>query len=70
VAGVRLADAVSTFLATISVPNTRRGYAVPLQRMVADFGPGTDVAGPGSRPGGRVVHLRPGGRSPKRSTPG
>jgi hypothetical protein len=36
--GVRLADAVSMFLDTISVPNTRRGYGAALNRLVADFG--------------------------------
>lgn len=44
VVGVRLADAVSTFLGTISVANTRRGYAIPLDRMVRDFGPDTNPA--------------------------
>jgi integrase/recombinase XerC/integrase/recombinase XerD len=37
--GVRLADAVSMFLDTISVPtNTRRGYGAAVNRLVADFG--------------------------------
>ncbi len=44
VGGVRLADAVALFLATITVANTRRGYAAPLQRLVADFGADADVA--------------------------
>jgi hypothetical protein len=39
--GVRLADAVSMFLDTISVPNTRRGYGAALNRLVADFGADT-----------------------------
>lgn len=43
-ASVRLADAVATFLDTIAVANTRRGYAVPLDRMVRDFGADTNVA--------------------------
>jgi integrase len=41
--GVRLADAVSMFLDTISVPNTRRGYGAALNRLVADFGADTAV---------------------------
>ncbi|MGW5922216.1 tyrosine-type recombinase/integrase [Nocardia fluminea] len=41
--GVRLADAVRMFSATITVANTRRGYAVALDRLVADFGADTDV---------------------------
>ncbi len=43
-ASVRLADAVATFLDTIAVANTRRGYAVPLDRTVRDFGADTHVA--------------------------
>jgi integrase/recombinase XerC/integrase/recombinase XerD len=43
-ASVRLADAVVAFLDTITVPNTRRGYAIPLHRMVRDFKPDTNVA--------------------------
>lgn len=43
-AGVRLADAVTVFLATIVVDNTRRGYAAALNRLVHDFGADTDVA--------------------------
>lgn len=43
VAGVRLADAVAAFLDTITVVNTRRGYAVPLSRMVRDFGADSNV---------------------------
>ncbi|MBE3012766.1 hypothetical protein IL992_26790 [Microbispora sp. NEAU-D428] len=43
-ASVRLADAVATFLDTIAVANTRRGYEVPLDRMVRDFGADTNVA--------------------------
>jgi integrase/recombinase XerC/integrase/recombinase XerD len=45
VAGVRLADAVKVFLGTITVGNTRRGYAAALDRLVGDFGADTDVAG-------------------------
>ncbi|MGV9778823.1 hypothetical protein [Streptosporangium sp. NPDC003464] len=41
---MRLADAVATFLDTVAVANTRRGYAVPLDRMVRDFGADTNVA--------------------------
>ncbi len=41
---MRLADAVAVFLGTIAVANTRRGYAIPLERMVRDFGADTDVA--------------------------
>ncbi len=41
---VRLGDAVAMFLDTISVPNTRRGYALALRRMVFDVGADTDVA--------------------------
>lgn len=44
VADVRLADAVSTFLGTIAVPNTRRAYATALARMVHEFGADTDTA--------------------------
>lgn len=42
--GVRLADAVTAFLGTIAAPNTRRGYAAALNRMVRDFGADTNVA--------------------------
>jgi integrase/recombinase XerC/integrase/recombinase XerD len=42
-AGVRLADAVAAFLDTITVVNTRRGYAIALNRMVTDFGADTNV---------------------------
>lgn len=41
---VRLADAVAMFLNTISVANTRRGYASALNRLVVDFGAETTVA--------------------------
>jgi integrase len=44
VSGVRLADAVTVFLGTIPAANTRRGYAVVLNRLVADFGADTNVA--------------------------
>ena len=43
-AGVRLADAVRIFLATITVTNTRITYATALDRLVVDFGADTDVA--------------------------
>jgi integrase len=36
--GVPLGDAVATFLDTISVANTRRGYAAACHRLVVDFG--------------------------------
>ena len=36
VSGVRLADAVTVFLGTIPAANTRRGYGVVLNRLVAD----------------------------------
>ncbi len=42
--GVRLADAVRIYLATITVPNTRATCAAALQRLVADFGADTNVA--------------------------
>lgn len=42
--GVRLGDAVTTYLATIPVANTRRGYAAALNQLVRDFGADTDVA--------------------------
>ncbi|MEV6134870.1 site-specific integrase [Nocardia sp. NPDC051990] len=42
--GVRLADAVRIYLATITVPNTRATYAAALDRLVADFGADTNVA--------------------------
>lgn len=42
--GVQLADAVTTFLDTISVTNTFRGYAIPLDRMARDFGADANVA--------------------------
>ncbi|MDV7102460.1 site-specific integrase [Gordonia amicalis] len=48
--GVRLADAVRIYLATITVPNTRATYAAALVRLVADFGADTDVALLGSEP--------------------
>ncbi|WP_156370785.1 hypothetical protein [Nocardia arizonensis] len=35
--GVRLVDAVKIYLATIPAPNSRRGYAAALDRLVADF---------------------------------
>ncbi|MFV9458055.1 tyrosine-type recombinase/integrase [Rhodococcus sp. NM-2] len=41
---MRLADAVAVFLGTISVANTRRGYAAALDRLMRDFGPDTNVA--------------------------
>jgi hypothetical protein len=41
--GVRLADARATFLTTIPVSNTRRGYAVALDALVQNFGPDADV---------------------------
>ncbi|GGN81443.1 tyrosine-type recombinase/integrase [Nocardia rhizosphaerihabitans] len=44
VSGVRLADAVRIYLATITVPNTRATYAAALDHLVADFGADTDVA--------------------------
>jgi integrase len=44
VGSARLADAVLTFLDTIAVVNTRRGYAIPLNRMVRDFGADANVA--------------------------
>jgi hypothetical protein len=40
-----LTDAVKVFLGTITVCNTRRGYAAALDRLVCDFGADTDVAG-------------------------
>ena len=43
-AGVRLADAAKVFLGTIPVVNTRRGYAVVLDRLVRDFGADGNVA--------------------------
>lgn len=42
--GVRLADASKVFLGTISVANTRRGYAVGLDRLVRGFGADGNVA--------------------------
>jgi integrase/recombinase XerC/integrase/recombinase XerD len=39
-----LADAVRIFLGTITVENTRRGYAAALDRLVRDFGADADVA--------------------------
>lgn len=33
VTGIRLADAITTFLATIGPANTRRGYAAALNRL-------------------------------------
>lgn len=48
--GVRLADAVKIYLATITVPNTRETYATALDRLVADFGADTDVALLGHEP--------------------
>ena len=44
ISGVRLADASKAFLSTISVANTRRGYAVVLDRLVRDFGADGNVA--------------------------
>lgn len=43
-AGVRLADAAKVFLGMIPVANTRRGYAVVLDRLVRDFGADGNVA--------------------------
>jgi hypothetical protein len=43
-ARVRLADAVTVFLATIVVDDTRRSYAAALNWLVRDFGADTDVA--------------------------
>ena len=44
VTGVRLADAITAFLATIGPANTRRGYAAALNRMRQDFGMDADTA--------------------------
>lgn len=41
---VRLADAVKVYLATITAANTHETYAVALDRLVRDFGAGTNVA--------------------------
>lgn len=48
--GVRLADAVRIYLATITVPNTRATYAAALDRLVTDFGADTNVGLLGSEP--------------------
>ncbi|BDU06643.1 tyrosine-type recombinase/integrase [Nocardia cyriacigeorgica] len=50
VGGVRLGDAVTIYLATITVANTKATYATALDRLVADFGADTDVALLGSQP--------------------
>ncbi len=42
--GVRLADAVKVYLATIPTENTRDTYAAALDRLVRDFGADTNVA--------------------------
>lgn len=42
--GVRLADAVNVYLATVAAVNTRETYAVALDRLVRDFGADTNVA--------------------------
>ncbi|WP_406276861.1 site-specific integrase [Nocardia sp. NBC_00881] len=42
--GVRLADAVTVYLATIPAENTRETYAAALDRLVRDFGADTNVA--------------------------
>lgn len=44
ISGVRLADASKVFRSTISVANTRRGYAEVLNRLVRGFGADGDVA--------------------------
>ncbi|WP_331722932.1 hypothetical protein [Nocardia sp. NBC_00511] len=44
VTGVRLADAAKMFLDTFVMRNTRATYAAALVRLVADFGPDTNVA--------------------------
>ena len=44
VTGVRLADAAKVFLDTFVTRNTRVTYAAALDRLVADFGPDTNVA--------------------------
>ncbi|MEV6429326.1 hypothetical protein [Nocardia sp. NPDC051463] len=41
---MRLADAVKVFLDTIPATNTRRGYGIVLNRLIADFGADTNVA--------------------------
>ncbi|WP_201298295.1 hypothetical protein [Nocardia sp. CY41] len=70
--GVRLADAVQIYLATITVSNTRATYAAALDRLVADFGADTDVALLGTEPdrvGGWFTYVW--ARSlPRRSTSG
>lgn len=48
--GVRLADAVKVYLATITVQNTRETYAAALDRLVNDFGADTNVALLGQEP--------------------
>ncbi len=40
---MRLGEAATTFLDTISVPSTRRGCAAALNRLVLDFGADTEV---------------------------
>jgi len=40
---IALGDAVRIFLGTIAVPNTRRGYAAALDRMVRDLGHATPL---------------------------
>lgn len=44
VTGVRLADAITAFLATIGPANTRRSYAAALNRMCKDFSVDADTA--------------------------
>ncbi|WP_245546990.1 tyrosine-type recombinase/integrase [Nocardia brevicatena] len=41
--GVRLADAREVYLNTIESPNTRRGYGIALDALVAGFGADSDV---------------------------
>ena len=41
---VRLAEAAAEFLGTVASPNTRRGYAVALNRLCRDFGPDSSSA--------------------------
>ncbi|WP_458687576.1 tyrosine-type recombinase/integrase [Nocardia tengchongensis] len=45
-----MADAVKIYLDTITVENTRRGYAAALNRLVRDFGADIDVALLGREP--------------------
>ncbi|MGH3674024.1 MAG: hypothetical protein ACRDSH_25870 [Pseudonocardiaceae bacterium] len=58
--GVLLADAVAAFLATVAVPNIRRGYAAACNQLVSEIRRRQHRRRPGPGPTRGLVHLRVG----------